>query len=122
MSSAQPPSSPIASGDPRRASGPSRRDRLRRAARVAFAIGLVVALLTYWLEARNAEPTMDEILPGSAAAHTRQLRMLYGQTLGTMLEWMEDLERPGGHALLIVIAAGMVSGVYLRLAHLCEDP
>ncbi len=96
----------------------SRRRRLRTIGSAIFAIGVIVAVLTYWIETRNAGPSMDELFPGSAEANARQMGILYGQTWATVLGWMDDLGLPAGQASLIVLGSAIVSALYFHVARL----
>jgi len=88
---------------------------------VILVIGLAAAALTYWIESRNAEPSIEDLLPGTAAAHERQMGILYGPALGTLMDWTNDLiGTPGGHALLIAGTAAIVAGVCFHVARLPE--
>jgi hypothetical protein len=101
--------------DPRRATR-----RLRTIALLLFLVGAGAAALTYWLETRHAEPSIEELLPGSRAAAARQTGMLYGHGVQSLWEIYLDLKEPAGQAGLILLGAGVGCAIYLRLAWLQE--
>lgn len=100
---------------------PSLARRYRAVGRAILAAGFACALLTYWIETRRAEPSIDDLIPGAAAADERQMDMMYGHTTAMLMEWLADLNLPAGHAVLIVVGSAVVAGVCFRLAWLEDD-
>jgi hypothetical protein len=99
-----------------RPSPAERRRRLRLVGWLVLAAGLFGAGLTYWVRTRHAEPSLDDLLPGSTLARRRQMGILYG-TIGLMaLEWGEDVKRPDTQAVLIVAACALIAVVCFRVA------
>jgi hypothetical protein len=93
-----------------------RRRRLRRAGWLVLAAGLLGAGLIYWIQTRHAEPSIDDLLPGSMLARRRQVGILYG-TIGLMgLEWREGLTRPDTQAVLVFVACALIALACFRLA------
>ena len=101
--------------DPRRAAR-----RLRAIGIAVFAVGICAAGLTYWLETRNASPSIEDLLPGSRAAAARQNGLLYGRGVESLLEIYQDLKEPGGQALLIVLGSVAATGICFRAAWIRE--
>ncbi len=97
-----------------------RRRRLRTIGTVILALGILSAGLTYWLETRNAGPSIEDLLPGYAEQNARQMAIMYGPTWATALGWMNDLGLPAGQATLIVVGSAIVAAFCFHVARL--DP
>jgi hypothetical protein len=97
-----------------------RRRRLRTVGTVILAVGIVSAVITYWLETRNAGPSIEDLLPGYAEQNARQMAIMYGPTWATALGWMNDLGLPAGQAALIVVGSAIVAAFCFHVARL--DP
>jgi hypothetical protein len=78
--------------------------------------GLVTAGYVYWIGTHRTEPTLEELLPGSARLTQRQVGVLYGHSGQIVYEWLEDAKRPGAKATMIVIAAAILAYVYARMS------
>jgi hypothetical protein len=96
-------------------------DRLRVIGSIVLVLGIVGACFFYWIEARPAGPTMDELMPGYDRARTREIGILMGPT-GVMLTELEDqLERPGTQALLIAAGSALLASYFFRAAWVLDD-
>jgi hypothetical protein len=98
-------------------SAPKRSDRLRATGWFVLASGLAGAALLYWVKARTADPTLDDV---TALGYTRSVQhgmgVMMGQ-FGVMLtEWQQGLMSPIGQALMIAICAALVAGYFFRVA------
>jgi hypothetical protein len=97
-----------------------RKERHRRRVRsIAIAIvagGLAAAAYAYWSGVR-AQPSLEELLPGSERLTKRQVGMLYGHGGQIVYDWIQDARRPGTVAALIVIGAALAAFVFVRLSH-----
>src|SRR5262245_3556007 len=101
--------------DPRRTAR-----RLRAIGVGVFAAGILAAGLTYWLETRYAQPSIEDLLPGSRAAAARQNGLLYGRGIESLLEVYHDLKEPGGQALLIALGSVAGAAICFRAAWVRE--
>lgn len=84
--------------------------------------GVAGACLFYWIEARSAGPTMDELMPGYSRTRARQVGILMGNFGVTLMEWLDALKDPGTQAILIAAAAALVALVCFRVAWLMDLP
>ncbi len=118
ISSARPSQTPAQHADRRRAG------RLRVAAAALLVIAVLVAGVSYTIRIRSAQPTLEELIPGSNAARARQVGILIGPFGVSLIEAWEYLQQPGVEAIVIVGAAALVAAGCFRLATLLErsDP
>jgi hypothetical protein len=115
--SADPSHTPRAHADRRRAA------RLRIAGAAVLVIALLVAGVRYTIQIRSAEPTLEELIPGSNAARARQVGILIGPFGVSLIEAWEYLQRPDIQAVATVGAGAIVAFGCFRLATLLErDP
>jgi len=108
---------PTRSRRPRRAQRVPGR-RLRVIGVLILIFGISLAGLVYWLETRAAHPTLEELMPGSSQANSRQMGILYGHAGVVMWEWREQLMRPRTQAGIIIAAASIVAFGCFRVAWL----
>jgi hypothetical protein len=98
-------------------SAPKRSDRLRATGWFVLASGLAGAALRYWVKARTADPTLDDV---TALGYTRSMQhgmgVMMGQIGVLLTEWQEGLMSPIGQALMIAICAALVAGYFFRVA------
>jgi hypothetical protein len=85
-------------------------------------IAPLVAGVRYTAQIRSAQPTLEELIPGSNAARERQVGILIGPFGVSLIEAWEYLQRPGVEAVVIVGAAALVAIGCFRLATLLERP
>jgi uncharacterized membrane protein len=94
-----------------------RSDRLRAIGWLVLASGLAGAALLYWVEARSADPVLDD---RTALGYTRALHHGMGVMMGqfgiVLTEWQESLTTPIGHALMTAVCAALVAGYFFRVA------
>ncbi len=93
---------------------------LRIAGAALLVVALVVAGARYTIQTRSAEPTLEELIPGSNAARERQVGILIGPFGVSLIEAWEYLQRPGIEAMLTVGAGAIVAIGCFRLATLLE--
>jgi hypothetical protein len=92
-------------------------DRLRAIGWLVLASGLAGAAVLYWVEARTANPVLDDV---TALGYTRSLQHGMGVMMGhfgiVLTEWQESLMTPIGQALMTAIGAALVAGYFFRVA------
>jgi hypothetical protein len=96
------------------------RKRLRTIGAAVLAVGLLGALLFYWIVSRTAGPTMEELMPGYAKMESRQMGILFGGTGVLLSEWLEDLKRPDTQAVIIALVAILIACGCFYVARLLE--
>ena len=90
--------------------------RMRIIGIVTLVVGCVAAGLLYWLETRNAEPSLEELMPGYSRANSRMMGIYYGHAGQMMWEWRETLARPDTQAAIILVVAAIVAAGCFRVA------
>jgi hypothetical protein len=83
---------------------------------IVLAAGIAGAGLLYWLETHNAEPTLEDLMPGTSRANSRMMGVFYGHAGEMMWELREALARPDVQAGLVLAAAAIVSAICFRIA------
>lgn len=86
-----------------------------------LAAGIALAMLTYGIGKRDAQPTVVDLLPGTKAVIERQRGLLYGPTIAAGLAWLDYFERPEGEAALVMAGAALGSVVCFYLAWRLDD-
>jgi hypothetical protein len=94
--------------------------RLRIAGAALLVVALLVASVRYTIQIRSAEPTLEDLIPGSNAARERQVGILIGPFGVSLIEAWEYLQHPGVEAILTVGAGAIVAMGCFRLATLLE--
>jgi hypothetical protein len=94
-----------------------RSDRLRAIGWFVLACGLAAAALLYWVEARTADPVIDDM---TALGYRRSMQHGMGVMMGqfgiVLTGWQESLTSPIGQALMAAICAALVAGYFFRVA------
>ena len=94
-----------------------RSDRLRAIGWLVVASGLAGAAVLYWVEARAANPALND---ATALGYTRSLQHGMGVMMGpfglVLTEWQESLTSPIGQALITVVCAALVAAYCFRVA------
>ena len=93
---------------------------LRRTGICVLAACIGLAMLVYRYGVVNHQPTLEELMPGTAAAIERQRGILYGRAGAAMIGWFDVLETPAGHAALLVIAGFIGAAALYQVAHTIE--
>jgi hypothetical protein len=96
-------------------------ERLRVIGILVMMLGITSACLFYWIEARSAVPTIDELLPDYSRDRARQIGILMGNFGVMMLEWTAALNHPAAQAVMIAAVAGLVALGCFRAAWLLDD-
>ena len=102
--------------------------RLARQIRLTGAAVLVACFLTAgwiaWNEWRRTEPTVEELLPATVAAESRQMGILYGPFVRDLWDVWRDLRRPYPFATIIATSGLIVMVGCSRLArrHEADEP
>ena len=91
------------------------------AGRIVLLLGIVCSGVYYNIAMRNATPSVEELLPGSARAEARQRGILFGPSGALMMEWMDTFTLPSTQAVLIVIVAAVVSAVCFHAARIHDE-
>jgi hypothetical protein len=94
--------------------------RLRRIGACLFAACIGLAIVIYRLGVAHDTPSMEELLPGSAAVAERQRYILFGRTGVSMFRWFEALQEPAGQAGLVVAAGLIAAAACYQVAHRIE--
>lgn len=92
-------------------------DRLRATGWLVLAAGLMAASALYWIEVRNADPSLNDT---TALGYSRSLQhgmgVMMGQSGVILTEWQQMLTSPLGEALLLAVAAALVAAYFFRVA------
>lgn len=94
--------------------------RLRRTGACVLAASIGLAMIVYRIGVANRQPTVDELLPGTAARIERQRAILFGRTGAAMFRWFEALEEPAGQAGLLVCLGFIGAATCYQVAHRIE--
>jgi hypothetical protein len=94
--------------------------RLRRIGACVFAAFIGVAIVVYRVGVANRGPSVEELLPGTAAIVERQRFILFGRTGVEMFRWFEALQEPAGQAGLLVVAGLIAAATCYQVAHIIE--
>ncbi len=85
-----------------------------------LASSFVLAILVYRIAVATYEPTLQEVLPDSAASIERQRGILFGRTGVVMFGWLAALQRPSGLAALVIVAGLIGAAVFYQAAYRIE--
>jgi hypothetical protein len=88
---------------------------------LVLVLGIAGACLFYWVEARSAAPTIDDLLPDYSRARAREIGILMGNFGVMMLGWTDALERPGTQAIIIAAVSALVALGCFRAARVLDD-
>jgi hypothetical protein len=96
---------------------PKRSDRLRTVGWLVLASGLIGAAVVYWIEARAADPSLND---SNALGYSRSMRHGMGVMMGhfglMLTEWQEGLTSPLGQALIVAVCAALLAAYFFRVA------
>jgi len=92
-------------------------DRLRTVGIIILVLGIIGASIFYYVEARAARPTIEELLPDYAHSQAQQIGVLMGNFGVLLLGWSQVLNRPGPEALIIAAVSALVASGFFRAAH-----
>jgi hypothetical protein len=90
--------------------------RLRLAGKVVLAAGLLGSPVFYWVQTRLAEPSIEDLIPGSREATAREIGRLMGTFGMLLMQWAEALERPGSEAAIMAGVAVVIAVALFRAA------
>jgi hypothetical protein len=79
-----------------------------------------LAIVVYRLGVANQAATLQDSLPGAAAAIERQRGILFGRGIAEMMGWFDMLEQPAGQAALIIVAGVIGAAAFYQVAHAIE--
>jgi uncharacterized protein YjeT (DUF2065 family) len=96
-------------------------ERLRVIGILVLVLGITGACLFYWVEARSAAPTIDDLLPDDSRARAREIGILMGTFGVMMLGWADALARPGTQAIIIAAVSALVALGCFRAARVLDD-
>jgi hypothetical protein len=94
---------------------------LRRVAAAVLLLGLTAAAATYWIETARAQPTLEDLYPGSNRAERRQLGQMFGPSYLTVIDLGDDLLSPSGQALMVAAASCLAAGICRRAARFADE-
>lgn len=103
------------------AKAPASGQRMRRAGTMVLVLGLLSSAALYWLETRNTQPGLEDLIPGYSQAASRQMGIFYGHAGELMWEWRQWLARPENQALIVAGLSIVVSLACYRIAWLDEE-
>jgi hypothetical protein len=97
-------------------------DRLRALGWLVLAVGAIAAAVFYGIEARNADPVLNDVTAlGYARSMHHQMGVMMGQ-FGIMLtEWHDALTTPAGEAIMIAAGAAAIAGCLFRAAWVLDQ-
>ena len=90
--------------------------RIRWVGVLVLAAGLLTAGRIWWVERHRTEPTIEEVLPGTAARNSRQMGILYGPIVQAVWDFYQELQQPYTEAPLVAVASLIVMIGCFRLA------
>jgi hypothetical protein len=96
--------------------------RLRAIGILVLVVGMAGAGLFYWVEARSAARTMDDLMPGYSQARSRQIGIMMGDLGVTLMEWLDALKDPRTQAIIIAAASALAALACFRVARLLDPP
>jgi hypothetical protein len=94
--------------------------RLRRTGACVLAVFIGLAMVVYRVGVANRAPTVEDLLPGTAARVERQRFILFGRTGVEMFRWFEALQEPAGQAGLLVVIGLVAAATCYQVAHIIE--
>lgn len=97
-------------------------NRLRAIGILVLVVGVAGAGLFYWIEARSAAPTMDDLMPGYSQARSRQIGIMMGDLGVTLIEWLDALKDPRTQAIIIAAVSALAALACFRVARLLDLP
>jgi hypothetical protein len=89
--------------------------------KLVLVVGVGGAVLFYWIAAGAAAPTMDELFPGYSRNRSRQVGILMGPMVVTMMQLVDTLKDPFTEAVIIAAVAALVALIFFRLASVAEQ-
>jgi hypothetical protein len=89
---------------------------------LVLVFGVAGACLFYWIAARAAAPSMDELFPGYSRNRSRQVGILMGSMVVTMMQLLDALKDPFTEAVIIAVVAALVAVIFFRLASVTDQP
>jgi hypothetical protein len=98
---------------------PSR--RLRIIGMLVLVLGVAGAGLFYYMEVRSAGPSMDELFPGYSRNRARQVGVLMGSMMVTLLGLVDSLKDPLTASILIAAVSAGVALICFRLASVMDQ-
>ena len=94
--------------------------RLRRIGACVLAASVGLAIIVYRVGVANRAPSVEELLPGTAAIVERQRAILFGRSGAAMFRWFEALQEPAGQAGLLVVLGIIGAATCYQVAHVIE--
>lgn len=88
---------------------------------VVLVIGVGGAGLFYWMKARSAGPNMDQLFPGYSRNRARQVGILMGSMMVTLLGLVDSLKDPFTESVIIAAVSACVALILFRLATVMDQ-
>ena len=99
----------------------TRRARLRTIGVVVLLLGIGGAALVYWLGTRSPDLADNPLMAGMAKVEARQMTNLYGKSGLVMLDFLDNLSRPGTQATIIVAISTLIAFGCFYFARTSDD-
>ncbi len=87
-----------------------------------LAASLLAAGGLYWWETRSADIPEDQLFAGYARQRDHDMGLLYGPGGRDLMNVLEDVDSPAGHAILVVGAGAFGAWLCFYRARLDERP
>jgi hypothetical protein len=89
---------------------------------VVLVAGLAFAPIYYWIQSRQMEQSLGELLPGYEKSMQREVAIQMGPLGLVLMQWSDALARPGVQAFLIALGAVVLwRGCVFVAARLSDD-
>jgi cobalamin synthase len=95
--------------------------RLRIIGILVIVVGVSGAGLFYWIQARSAAPSMDELFPGYSRNRARQVGILMGSMTVTLIGLLDALKDPFTASVIVAAVSGCVALIFFRLASVMDQ-
>ncbi len=96
-------------------------EQFRAIGTLILVCGVAGACVYYFVNARAAGPSMDDLLPGYTRARTREVGIMMGQFGVIMTDWTDALAQPGMQAVLIAGVCALIALYFFRAAWVMDD-
>lgn len=94
--------------------------RLRRIGACLLAAFIALAIIVYRLGVAHRGPSVEDLLPGTAARLEHQRGILFGRTGVAMFRWFDALQEPSGQAGILVVVGIIAAAACYQAAHRIE--
>jgi hypothetical protein len=95
--------------------------RTRQLGALILAVSLLAAGGIYWSEIRSAETPDGELLAGYERQRNHDMGVMYGRGGRDLMNALQTVDSPAGHAILVIGAGLIGAGLCLRRARQVEE-